>query len=186
MSAITQFLIHRRSFPLLSEPAPSSESLETMFTAAIAAPDHGQLQPYRFIVFTGERLRYLGELYAQSLLDAGEQDEVVIERARGLPLRAPMVIAAIAQVQTDNPKVPVQEQLITAGLATLQVINAAESLGYGAYWRTGSIAYHPNVAKKLGLATNESVVGFVYVGTPKGQPKAVVKNKSVKDIYTHG
>ena len=186
MSTITQFLINRRSFPLLSEPAPSSEHLETLFTAAIAAPDHAQLQPYRFIVFVGQRLRYLGELYAQSLIEAGETDEVVIERARGLPVRAPMVIAAVALVQEDNPKVPAQEQLITAGLATLQLINAAESLGYGAYWRTGSIAYHPMVAKKLGLAANEAVIGFVYVGTPKGQPKPVTKNKSARDIFSFG
>lgn len=186
MSTVTQFLIHRRSYPLLSEPAPSSEHLETMFTAAIAAPDHAQLQPYRFIVFTGDRLAYLGELYAQSLLEAGEKDEVVITRARGLPVRAPMVIVAVARVQTDNPKVPAQEQIITSGLATLQMINAAESLGYGAYWRTGSIAYHPIVAKKLGLDKNEAVIGFVYVGTPKGQPKTVTKSKGARDIFSFG
>jgi len=186
MSDVTQFLIHRRSYPLLAEPAPSSEHLEIMFTAAIAAPDHAQLQPYRFIVFTGDRLRYLGELYAESLLEAGETEAIVIERARGLPVRAPMVIAAIACVQTDNPKVPAQEQVITAGLATLQLINSAESLGYGAYWRTGSIAYHPIVAKKLGLDANEAVIGFVYVGTPKGQPKPINKNKGARDIFSFG
>jgi nitroreductase len=164
------FLLTRRSFPILTSPAPSTEQLNTLMQAALRAPDHGNLKPFRFLVCQGDKLSQLGELYAQGMQQSGETDVVKLDRAKGLPLRAPMLIVAVASFQ-DNPKAPRQEQLLTAGLATFQLINAAQALGYGAYWRTGDIAYNPSIWRLLGLAENEQVIGYVYVGTIKGEPK---------------
>ena len=164
------FLLSRRSFPLLTAPAPTTEQLNTLMQAALRAPDHGNLKPYRFLVCAGEKLTQLGELYAQGMQQSGETDVAKLERAKGLPLRAPMVVIAVASFQ-DSPKAPRQEQLITAGLATFQFINAAQAMGFGAYWRTGDIAYNPAIWRLLGLAEHEQVIGYVYVGTIKGEPK---------------
>ncbi|MFN4290796.1 MAG: nitroreductase [Permianibacter sp.] len=164
------FLLTRRSFPILTTPAPGKEQLNTLMQAALRAPDHGNLKPYRFLVCEGNKLNQLGELYAQGMQQAGETDAAKLDRAKGLPLRAPMVVVAVASFK-DSPKAPKQEQLITAGLATFQFINAAQAMGFGAYWRTGDIAYNPAIWQLLGLADNEQVIGYVYVGSIKGEPK---------------
>ncbi|NQD37546.1 nitroreductase [Permianibacter sp. IMCC34836] len=164
------FLLTRRSFPILTAPAPSNDQINTLMQAALRAPDHGNLKPFRFLVCEGEKLTQLGELYARGMQQSGETDSVKLERAKGLPLRAPMVLIAVARIQ-NNPKIPAQEQLLTAGLATFQLINAAQAMGFGSYWRTGDIAYNPAIWQLLGLTDGEQVIGYVYVGTIKGEPK---------------
>ncbi len=49
-----QGLQSRVSMPLLVAPAPNSEQLENIWQAALRAPDHGNLKPYRFILVEGE------------------------------------------------------------------------------------------------------------------------------------
>src|SRR3990167_6729703 len=105
-------LLPRRSFPILTAPTPSKDQINTLMQAALRAPDHGNLKPFRFLVCAGEKLAQLGELYAQGMQQSGEVDPVKLERARGLPLRAPMVVIAVASFQ-DSPKAPRQEQLLT-------------------------------------------------------------------------
>ncbi|MFZ5842785.1 MAG: nitroreductase family protein [Pseudomonadota bacterium] len=178
------FLLTRRSFPILTAPAPSTEQLNTLMQAALRAPDHGNLKPYRFLICEGEKLTALGELYAQGMQQSGESDIAKLDRAKGLPLRAPMVVIAVASFK-DSPKTPRQEQLITAGLATFQIINAAQALGFGAYWRTGDIAYNPAIWRLLGLAENEQVIGYVYVGTVKGAPKDTGAAPAAETIWSY-
>lgn len=178
------FLLTRRSFPVLTSPAPSQDQLNLLMQAALRAPDHGNLKPFRFLVCAGEKLAQLGELYAQGMQQSGEVDPVKLERARGLPLRAPMVVIAVASFQ-DSPKAPRQEQLLTAGLATFQFINAAQAMGFGAYWRTGDIAYNPAIWRLLGLAENEQVIGYVYAGTIKGEPKDTGAALAVDSIWRY-
>lgn len=178
------FLLTRRSFPILSAPAPTEAQLNTLMQAALRAPDHGNLKPFRFLVCEGEQLTALGELYAQGLQQSGETDTAKLERAKALPLRAPMVIVAVVRFQ-DSPKAPPQEQLLSAGLATFQLINAAQAMGFGGYWRTGDIAYNPVIWRLLGLADNEQVIGFVYVGTIKGEPKSTGPAPAPESIWAY-
>lgn len=186
MSEVLNFLIHRHSYPKLMGPAPSHEQLDAMFSASIAAPDHGQLQPYRFRVFDTDHLTELGEHFENALREESGHEQKALDKARNLPTRAPMVIVAICHQTPDHPKAPAQEQLITAALATFQVINAAEALGFGAYWRTGDLAYKASLAKQLKLKENESIIGFIYVGTPDGEPKPSKKSLTGADIWRLG
>lgn len=162
-------LLHNRvSCPLLLEPAPSAAQLDNLFRAALRAPDHGALRPWRFLVVEGDQRQALGELY----LKAGLQDEPELSQPKqqkllNAPLRAPMVIVAIAVTQPDHPKVPHSEQLIAAGCATHAMLYAAHAQGVGAMWRTGPMAYHPAVKQGLGLVEHEEIVGFLYLGAPK-------------------
>jgi nitroreductase len=41
-------LLNRVSVPRLLDPAPTQEQREVLFAAAMRAPDHGHLQPWRF------------------------------------------------------------------------------------------------------------------------------------------
>ncbi|MCY1555124.1 putative NAD(P)H nitroreductase YdjA [compost metagenome] len=83
-----------------------------------------------------------------------------------MPLRAPLLVVVIAHLQAHF-KVPAQEQVIAAGCAAHAILLAAHVQGIGAVWRTGELAYNPKVAAGLGLAGDEQIVGFLYLGTPE-------------------
>ncbi len=160
-----QLLKTRASSPALREPAPSQDQLDEMFKAALRAPDHGGLQPYRFLVVEGEGLDKLGELYLKAgLLSDPESDEAKQKKLRTMAFRAPMIIVAIASIQ-QHPKVPADEQLITAGCAAHAIVQSAYAQGLGAMWRSGPLAFDPVVKEALGCQENEQIVGFIYLGT---------------------
>lgn len=166
MDAI-RVLTERVSAPKLTGPAPDPASLAVLRATALRAADHGNLRPYRFLEISGEGLASLGQLYLQSALaaDPGLSDAQQ-QRFSAMPGRAPLIWVAIARVQS-HPKVPEVEQLLSAGCAVQNILNAAFALGLGAYWRTGDLAYNRSVAEGLGLSENEQIVGFIYIGQPE-------------------
>ncbi len=177
-----ELLTKRSSMPRLQGPAPSSEQLQLMFRAAARAPDHMQLMPYRFIVFAEHQLAELGQLFAmaatQQQLTAQE-----IARAQDLPLRAPLVIVSIACYQ-EHDKVPPWEQLASAACATGLLQQAAFAQGLGAIWRTGWLTDSEALRQQLGLASNEAIIGFIYVGTAAvNTPIKPDKDYSGKVLY---
>ncbi len=164
MDAITA--LHQRvSSPRLTAPAPSEEQLNVLFKAAGRAADHGNLRPWRFLVIEGEGLMRLGDVFVKAATAKNPAiTQIEIERCMSMPQRAPMIILAIAKCQS-NPKVPAIEQIIAAGAATQNLLNAAFALGIGAVWRTGDMAYDPIVKQEVGLAEGEELIGFIYIGT---------------------
>lgn len=162
-------LLNRVSVTRLCEPAPDAAQLDLLFRAALRAPDHAQLRPWRFLTVAGQDRERLGELFAAALL--ARQPESSLEaqqKARNMPLRAPLLVVVIARIQA-HPKVPEGEQLLAAGCAAHGLLLAAHAQGLGAVWRTGEFAYDPQVAAGLGLTAQERVVGFLYLGTPEGR-----------------
>ena len=162
-------LLNRVSVTRLCEPAPDADQLDLLFRAALRAPDHGQLHPWRFLIVEGDARGKLGELFAAALqarqTDASDE---ALQKARNMPLRAPMLIVVIASPKA-HPKVPEGEQLLAAGCAAHGLLLAAHAQGIGAVWRTGEFAYDPHVMKGLGLAEQERLLGFLYLGTPEGR-----------------
>lgn len=172
-------LLHQRvSSPALEEPGPNQAQLEAIFQAALRAPDHGAIRPWRFLLVEGKARTELGELYLKAALQ--DDPELTPERQKkilNMPLRAPAMIIAIASAQ-EHPKVPVLEQQVSAGCAAQNIILAAHALGLGAMWRTGEMAYHPAVHKGLGLAEDETLIGYIYLGTPRKLRRAPVHEQA--------
>lgn len=169
MDALT--LLHERSsMGKLMGPAPTPEQLEALYRAALRAPDHKELRPWRFIEFSGEGLVRLGELFAEAEFHEDPHvDDATLDAARKKPLRAPMVIAVIAKVTPDVPKVPKIEQVISAGCAAHGILLAAHALGLGAMWRSGKYAFDNTVRKGLGMNEDDEVVAFLYLGQLAGR-----------------
>ncbi|MGB0468141.1 MAG: NAD(P)H nitroreductase [Pontibacterium sp.] len=161
-------LLHNRvSCPVLLEPAPTAAQMQQLYRAAFRAPDHACLRPWRFLVIEADKRNKLGALYVDAALhDEPDLSESKQKKLLNAPLRAPLVVVAIADVKAHD-KVPRTEQLITAGCATQAMLYAAFAQGLGAMWRTGPMAYHSVVREGLGLAENEEIVGFLYLGQPK-------------------
>lgn len=162
-----QWLNNRVSQPLLEAPAPTPQQLERLLQAAVSAPDHGRLRPWRFLVLEGEQLERLGAAFVEEARqDMPAMDERACERIRNKPKRAPMIITVVAEVTPDH-KVPVLEQVMAAACAAEHIMLAADALGLGCMWRTGKMARSPVVKQVLGFADKDEIVAFLYLGTPK-------------------
>ncbi len=169
MDAISA-LHERVSIAKVTAPAPNAEQREAIFRAATRAADHKRLRPWRFLVIEGEGLRRLGDLFETAALEeAPEIPEKTLKALGNKPLRAPMIVVAIATCE-ERPGVPEVEQIVSTGAAVQNMLLAAYALGVGAFWRTGAMAYHPTIAKGLGLTDNEKIIGYLYLGTPASTP----------------
>jgi len=160
-------ILNRTSSPLLEEPAPSPEQIEYMLQAAIRAPDHGRLKPYRFILIEGQEREVLGELFLSRLLEINpDADEKTCLKTRNMPLRAPMLLVLVA-CPRPHPKVPASEQVHTTACAGQNILHGAYAQGLGGVWRTGWVAEDKQIQKQLGLTDEEQMLGYIYLGTPK-------------------
>jgi len=181
MDAI-EALTSRRSPPKLVDPAPSDEQITAMLEAAIRAPDHGRMRPWRFILLRGPAREKLGDVLASALeARAPNAPQDVVSRERQKPLRAPLMIVVAASL-VEGHKIPVVEQTLAAGAAAQNLILAAHAMGFGAMWRTGDGAYDASVKKALGLKQGDAIIGFVYLGTPAGRVAIPPDEPGIKDF----
>lgn len=161
-----ELLLHRLSNPKLIAPAPNDELIATICASAMAVPDHGALTPWHFTIVKGEAsLKKLSDIFV-SAVEAEQGDEVKVSKAAKMPYRAPLIIIVSTQYK-EHPKVPKQEQLVAAGCAAHAMQMSAYSLGYGAMWRTGDMAYNELVKSQLNITPDNDIVGFLYIGTPE-------------------
>lgn len=168
-------ILTRTSNSKLVNPAPQSAELARVIRCALRAPDHGRMRPWRFVVVEGEGLYKLGTAFEEATkIDSPNAEASSLERARGLPLRAPMIIM-VAATPTENPKVPRIEQVIAAGIAAQNIQLALHGLGYGCMWRTGAMAAHPHVKSLFHLKESDEIVAFLYVGTIDGEARPAIE-----------
>ena len=159
-------LLTRRSVlaNLMRGPGPDDEDLREILEAGMRVPDHGRLTPWRFLVIRGEARYALGAMIAKAFRrDNPEAEDARVELERKRLARAPVVVAVVSKVQKEH-KIPEWEQVLSAGAACQNLLVAALSLGYAAQWLTEWYAYEPLVDEALGLAGDDRVAGFVYLG----------------------
>jgi nitroreductase len=175
MEALEAVLTRQSVAPaFLREPAPDDAALERILAAGACAPDHGKLRPWRFIVIRGQARECLGEVFAAALLQRQpDAPEAAIEQERTRPLRAPMLIGVAAAIAPQHPKIPEIEQILSTAAAAQNMLIAAHAQGFGAKWLTGANAYDAHVQGALGLAPDDRLIGFIYLGTVDGSPPAV-------------
>ncbi|MDT8399636.1 MAG: nitroreductase [Pseudomonadales bacterium] len=157
------FALHNRtSSPRLTEPAPSEAELQLIYQAALRAPDHGLLRPWRFLVVKGDARVKLGDLFVRCSQPDSEEKRL---KLRDAPLRAPVVIIAVAAI-VEHPKVPAIEQMASTAAAVQNMSLAAYALGYGTIWKTGAVAYDEKIKQALGIGTQEEIMAYLYLGSP--------------------
>lgn len=172
MEAI-EAILTRTSQGKLGEPAPDAKALERAFAAALRAPDHRVLRPWRYLVIRGAALAKLGEVFVTAARATNPAlDEQEAERLRKMPLRAPMLVVAIT-IHKFDPKVPDEELLLSTGAAVQNFMVALHAQGYASMWRTGPLAHEAPVKQALGLDSHETIAGFIYVGTATSEPRRI-------------
>lgn len=166
---VLEFLLTRRSHPPvnLTAPAPDAEALSTMLRAAMRVPDHGKLEPWRFVVAEGPALERLATLIEASAQRLGLDPDKTAKGIRAFR-ETPMLVAVIG-CPKESDKVPAWEQELSAGAACLSLVNAALASGYGACWLTGWTATDATFAQEgLGTAPGEWIAGLIHIGTARG------------------
>ena len=167
-------LVTRRSVSpkRLGSPAPSEDDLQAMTQAALSAPDHGGLHPWRLIVFAdAQRPRLAGLFEAEKRRRdplASDQD---LRRARDHATRAPALLAFVIRPHVQHV-VPVREQWLGAGAALGNFLNAAHQLGYGAIVLSGERCHDVELLEELGIGDDEFLAGFISVGSVEDAPPA--------------
>lgn len=175
-----KWLQQRQSCPFLTAPAPNSEQINEALQAALAAPDHANLKPQQFRFIQGQSLIAFGDALAEIKAEQGALDSE-IEKARTMPLRAPLIIAIAARIK-NHPKVPAEEQEYCAATATLMMQLAFEAQGFGSMWRTGWLLNHPKVMQLLQFQPDWKLISILYVGTKEREKNPRIQTPADEQI----
>ncbi|GBQ83896.1 oxidoreductase [Gluconacetobacter johannae DSM 13595] len=173
-------LLSRSSTDALSDPAPEGSVLEDILSAAMRAPDHGKLRPWRYVLIRGEARPKLAELVVDGMR-ARDPDVAAekIEKRRQRFSTMPLTIALGMHIRPDD-KIPVIEQEMAVAAAAMNVLDALHATGFGGVWVTGDMTYDPAVASALGFDAPHRLAGFLFVGTPDPD-RLVPKRRPVVD-----
>ena len=171
--AVIDALAHRRSASALTlrAPGPTPDELVDLLRLAARAPDHGKLNPWRFVILKGDAKAQ----YARSLetMAAARPDAPKATAALG-KLKAPPLAVAVISAPVDG-QIPEWEQVMSAGAVCTLMLTAAAAMGYGANWITDWYAFDDAALALLGVKTGERVAGFIYLGTAAEAPQERVR-----------
>jgi nitroreductase len=158
--------------------------VEALLALAAAAPDHGHLLPWRFVIVPNSKRELLAEAFAVDLLERDAQATAVqVEDVREKACRSPFLMIAIARLAEPGDRIPTAERLVSLGAALQNVLLGAEALGYGAGLTSGQAISSGAIRSLLGLGPDELAVCFLSIGT-SGPLKAQRSRPEIQSYAT--
>ena len=166
-----EFLATRRSRPAktLGLPIPDRDALEDLLTVAARTPDHGKLEPWRFVVLNNAACKRL----ADEVTDYGKSLDIAPDKIAKMALQFSMAYLVVVVVASPKPsdKIPQIEQTLSAGALCLSLLNACLASGWGANWLSGWASHDSGfTGPHLGLEAHETVAGLIHIGTETATP----------------
>lgn len=158
----------RRSWPLVTADTPTTDELLPLVEAAASVADHGALRPWRLIEVRGDARSRLGRALAEASGATGAQADKLAEK----PLRAGLLLAVVVVVRPSAKVAEWEQEATASGVAHLLALLLDEA-GWGVMWRSGPFTRSGPVRSAHGLAGNEHLLGWLYVG---GIPAAAKAN----------
>jgi nitroreductase len=168
---VMDFLLTRRSRPAktLTGPSPDRAALMPILTAAARSPDHGKLEPWRFVVLERAALDRLAELTRRLGVEQGRDADRIAKDAAAFA-DSPLAVAVVVSPKPSE-KAPEPEQTLSAGAVCVALLNAALASGWGANWLSGWMAHdRAFLAEGLELEPQEWIAGFLHIGTETAAP----------------
>jgi nitroreductase len=163
---VLQAIQTRHSIGNLKPDGVPRAVIEKLLDAAVQAPNHYKVRPWRFVVLTGNGRNQLGEVMAESFKAKFPQlSDEALNKERLKPLRSPLLIVVGVDKPTES-KVLEIENICAVAAACENILLAAHALGLAGKWRTGDAARDPVVKKFLGFAEDQHIVAFLYIGYP--------------------
>lgn len=177
-----QFLAQRRSASVLVEPCPDRSTVEKILQAGGTVPDHGALKPYRFVVISGEgRDQFANAMVNAGLEAKGSLDEKKQAKLKSKAFAAPMQVVIVFSPEEDD-KIPEWEQMASASCTGYALVLAANSLGFGAVWKSFGFKEGSVMKELFQLRGNERILGWVNIGTEKDRERSV---RTPLDLQKH-
>lgn len=167
----------------LVAPGPDAAQLRTMLEIAARTPDHGKLAPWRFVVVPQEaRDSFAAALVAAYRAEKPSAGRLEIEAIEQFARQSPTLVVVLHSPRVES-HIPLWEQELSAGAATMNLLHAAHAMGFAGNWLTGWAAFSDAVRDLFGVAP-ERIAGFVYIGTqskpleerPRPDLDAIVSN----------
>lgn len=150
----------------LDAPGPSPQQLASLMSLAAAAPDHGLLTPWRFILVPVEKRQRLAEVFALALIDRDPGATLAqLEAAREKAHRAPLLLVAVACLGPREPDIPPLERVVSMGAAIQNLLLGAHAMGFGAGLTSGQAMASPRLHALLELICGETPVCCINIGT---------------------
>ncbi|MCR9122693.1 MAG: nitroreductase [Phyllobacteriaceae bacterium] len=163
---VLSFLERRKSVPLsqFRGPGPDEQTLRRLIGIAARVPDHGRLEPWRFIIYRPEHGERIGAALAELALSRNpEMREDELDRERKRLSRAPVAIGVVSTA-AEHERIPVWEQFLSAGAAAMTLVTAATAHGFAVNWVTGWYSDDAEARAILGLSPDERMAGIVHIG----------------------
>ncbi len=155
--------------------------IEKILSAAVQAPNHYKIRPWRFVVMTGSGLDKLGDVFAASFAERQpDAPAEALEKTRVLPRRAPLLIA-VGVDKPSEPEVLAIENIVAVATACQNLLLAAQAEGLAVKWRTGEWADDMKVKEFLGFSADQHVIAFLYIGYPESSPSEFPTRPSFED-----
>ncbi len=164
-----QALIHSRQTVMprrLQAPGPDAAQLQDLLALAGAAPDHGQLTPWRFIIIPDAARARLADVFALALTDrdpAASAEQVA--HAREKAFRAPLLMVVVACLGPRDPDIPALERMVSVGAAVQNLLLGAHAMGFGTGLTSGKAMASTRLRALLSLPDAEVPVCCINVGT---------------------
>lgn len=157
----------------LVHPGPSAAQLLELMELASAAPDHGQLTPWRFILVPAHARAWLGEAFASALLQRDPSATLEqLDRAREKALHAPVLLLAVAVNRSPMAGITSCGRLVSLGAAIQNVLLGATAQRWGTSLASGQAMNSDAVRSLFSLSDVEEAVCFIAIGTvQKSKPR---------------
>ena len=139
---VIEAIRNRHSVKRLTVPGPTAAQIDTLLELGATAPDHGDLRRWRHVVLSGADL-------AAFPLDAGNTPTVIV-----------------VGLEPSGEKITLDDQAAAVAASAQLILLAADAMGLGAMWRTGSAARDAAVRDAAGLSPAGRIVAFIHLGTP--------------------
>ncbi len=180
-----EILLRRRSiYPyqyMKDKPIPG-EIIWQILENANRAPNHKQTEPWRFSVFSGDGLKYFGQLQADIYRKfAGDNyEQGRYQKLIEYPLMSSHVIS-IGMKRSPSEKLPEIEEIEAVAWAVQNMFLSGTAYGLGCYWTTAGITYFEEAKSHFGLESEDKLLGFLYIGYVEKPVIAISKRKPVND-----
>lgn len=171
VASVLDALLGRQSVKFVQAPGPDDAQLDLILQAAMRAPDHGAIRPWRFALVRGANIPALVDVGVRAGEAAGKPLlERKVATARRWLAEVPLIIA-IACAPDPTGRIRETESLLSVGAAVMNMLNMAQALGLAGYWSTGIGTYLDGVGDALGFdALDYRFMGYVSIGTPIETP----------------
>lgn len=143
-----------------------NKTIEQLLELADWAPTHGHTEPWRFVVYGGEKVQQFCNDHAELYKKSTPEEKFLNATYDKLQHQGDLVshIILVYMKRGGNPKIPVLEEIAAASCAVENLLLGASALNIAVLWGSGGMTHHPAMKQYLGLAEEDVMLGILYLG----------------------